>query len=391
MSLKDYELILDNIFKIPRNYQIPNQMQKNTESIINKLYINILNSKERVGNNPICSQGLGPLKNASNYKSIPQQIRDDIDLEDYANNYHKIELKSGRTVDLYMIFETDNKDDGFNAELYEKIMIWLSYLDLIARNDCSKNLTIYLILSSNKKVLPRNRQDEIDRQNANSAFTFSCKKNNEIFIYRAEEVFKVFLHESFHSFGLDFSSMDCDNANRIITNNFEGLDKQCDYRIYESYCEIWAQVINILVIVTRTKRNNHMNKINEYLFYERLWSIFQCAKVLHHYEVSYDDLLNKRNKYTETKTQVFSYYILKAIGMANINEFVNWSNKENSNIMIFTKNQENIKSYCNLLCNLSYCPEFMEDLNIVEKWFLNGKVTKKDVLALQSMRMSISE
>ena len=224
----------------------------------------------------------------------------------------------------------------------------------------------------------------------NSAFTYSCKKNNEIIIYREEEVFKVLLHESFHSLGLDFSTMDCEIANMIITKNFKGLDQECDYRIYESYCEIWAQIINILVIVSRENPDNYMNIINEYLFYEKLWSIFQCGKVLHHCQVEYNDILSGNSKYTEKKTQVFSYYILRSILMVNFNEFIYWSDRNNLDTIEFKKTQENIKSYCNLLCKLSKCQKFEEEINLVEEWFMNGIVTKSDLIPLQSMRMSIS-
>lgn len=163
--------------------------------------------------------------------------------------------------------------------------------------------------------------------------------------YRQEESFKVLVHELMHALGLDFSSMDCDVANNIIINNFKGIERDCDYRIYESYCETWAQIINILIIVSRENVKDYMKKINEYLFYEKLWSIFQCAKVLHHYDISYINILEGNDHYTETKTQVFSYYILRAIAMTNLNEFVCWCCKNNSNIIVFKKNQENIKSF----------------------------------------------
>ena len=263
-------------------------------------------------------------------------------------------------------------------------------MDKLAPINCSKHLTIYLILSPNKLFLPKNCKEEIDKKHVNSAFTFSCQYNNQVFIYRSENAFKVVVHELIHALGLDFSSMDGSLANKIITDNFKGLDKKCDYRVYESYCESWAQIINILILVSREKNGNYMKKINEFLFYEKLWSIFQCGKVLYHYGIQYNKLLNGNDKYTETKTTVFSYYILRAICMANFNEFINLSYKKNSNIIVFKKTQENIKNYCNMLNNLSKCQIFKKELNIVEEWFNNGKFTKIDLIPLQSMRMSIS-
>lgn len=388
--MKDYNKIINKIFEIPRNYKIPNQMKGETEKIINQLYHEILNSEKLNYFKPVIRNGLGSLIHSSNYTSIPIEIREDIEPSKFINESYNVALRSGRLVKLYFIYEADSIKRNFINESYEKIVLWLSCIDRITSMTCSKNLTLYLLLGTNKKVLPRNRNEEIDRQHVNSAFTFSCKENNEIFVYRYEELFKVFVHESFHAFGIDFSSMDCNLANKIVTNNFQGLDKKSDYRIYESYCETWAQIINILVNCLKNKTSNHMNLINEYLFYERLWSVFQCGKVLHHYGLEYDDLFEKEIVYLEKKTNVFSYFILRAIAMNNFNEFINWSDNNNSNIIVFVNNQENVKSYCNLLCKLSKTKKFKEELMLVKEWFMNGNITKRDVIPLKSMRMSIS-
>lgn len=399
----DYRNILNQIFMIPRNYKIPNQIQKKTEEIINELFINVSSNIKQYKTHHYFGEGLGAIENSTNYLDIPQEIREDTYNRKYLHEYYRTILNAGRVVKIYIINDENENDKIFNTELYEKMVSWISYLSSIAPDNCSKTLTIYILLTAKKKILPRNRKHEIDRQNANSAFTFSCKKNNEIFIYRKEEVFKVFIHESFHSFGLDFSMMDCFNANRIITNKFQGLDKDCDYRIYESYCEIWAQIMNIMVIVSKEEiyrkqpaspplfSPDVFNKINEYLFYEKLWSIFQCSKILYHYDIKYDDLFNNKfTEYTEKNTQVFSYYILRAIGIVNFNEFIFWARKENSETMVFEKSDENIINYCNFICDLSRCKMFVEGLTIANKWLTNGKIPVDNLNILKSMRMSIS-
>ena len=49
-------------------------------------------------------------------------------------------------------------------------------------------------------------QKPLVQSHVNSGYTYTCKENNEIVIYREEEWLKVLIHESFHAYGLDFSS-----------------------------------------------------------------------------------------------------------------------------------------------------------------------------------------
>jgi hypothetical protein len=225
------------------------------------------------------------------------------------------------------------------------------------------------------------------RINVNSALTFTCKENNEIFIFRKEEVFKVFIHESFHAFGLDFSVMDQKIANNIIKRTFQMIDYRIDLRIYESYCESWAIIINILFMNLKSK--NKFRKINECLFYEKCWSLFQCSKVLKHYNICYSDLFKlSKNPYTEIETHPFSYYILKAINIFNINDFLSFCDKKNVFLIDFSDYEKDVNEYCEFLVNHSKTIEFVQGLKIIDNWFENGNLTENEIIPLKSMRMS---
>ena len=73
-----------------------------------------------------------------------------------------------------------------------------------ASSECVSKINIVIYLTPFKKVLPDNSIAILDVENANSAVTLACHNPGEIIIYRKEEWFKVFIHETFHSFGLDF-------------------------------------------------------------------------------------------------------------------------------------------------------------------------------------------
>jgi hypothetical protein len=376
---------LKRLFQIPRNFNIPLQLNSKSLKILKKLITN-LSVIQDPDKNILYGEGLGILSQSSNFNIIPLEIRQWKDQTKLFYQLYKFKLISGRNIKLVIIHDMPFNDINHFNEVYNKVHLWLTFLDKISPIKCSKTLSIYLFLSNHSKVLPKLYKDEIDTINANSAFTFSCKENNEIFIFRREEFFKVFIHESFHSFGLDFSSLEQNHANSILKSCFQGLDKHVDYRIYESYCEIWAEIINIVFKVSN--KYDALIKISEHIFYEKLWSIFQCSKILNHYGIKYIDLIMKGNQYTESKTSVFSYYILKSIGMFNINDFFKLCDENNNNLFDFTQNQEIVKKYCYFLCDRSKKTGFISKINRIYYIYKTIHISKKELHHFKSLRMS---
>ncbi|MEY3811249.1 MAG: Chrysochromulina ericina virus [Pseudomonadota bacterium] len=96
-----------------------------------------------------------------------------------------------------------------------------------------------------------------------------CKPSGRVIVYRKEEWFKVFIHETMHNYGLDFSEMDISAANGLLHKMFT---IQKDVKIYESYCEVWARIMNIVFetyfdinsrakFSSRTTRKNFIDNI----------------------------------------------------------------------------------------------------------------------------------
>jgi len=375
---------LKEIFQIPNNFVIPRQFDQNGELLLIELINNISHIKT-IEKTIIHDKGIGIIKYSPSYNYIPTEIKENIEENEFVNQLHEFKLPSGRKVKLHIIYDSLSNYKIIN-ELSDKVILWLSFLDNISSSKCSKRLNIYILRTEHLKLLPK-PNEEIGRSNANSAFTFSCKENNEIFIFRKEESFKVFVHETIHNFGLDFSSLDQKKANLVLKSCFQGLDKSVDYKIYESYCEIWAQLINIIF---KVKNQRHAySKVSEYIFYEKLWSIFQCSKILNHYKITYVNLFKDTNIYTERKTSIFSYYVLKTIGLININHFLNYCRSENNHILDFNQNQEQIVKYCNLLCDNSNNLELKSYLSKMHFFFKTNKNTKKYIVPLITLRMSL--
>lgn len=316
-----------------------------------------------------------------------------------------------RTFNIYIIKPCDNDNDDNKKKMYHlidkmihKIYVWLFVCNHYANSECSPIINIYIYLTNHKKILPSfhnslhgSYQLEIDRHNANTAFTLACPHSkNEIYIYRFEEWFKVLIHESFHCFGLDFARMSQEMVHKKM---FSIFPINYDLRFYETYCEMWAEIINIIFISVNSYSSNetkiNMNKliktIENHLYLEQMFSLFQCAKVLNFYGLTYRDILQKSNKiqYKE-KTSVFSYYILKSIVMFYYNDFIEWCYIHNNKSLEFTKTQNNINQFFEFIKTRYNSDEYINSISIFENWFSNQN-QNNNTFILNTLRMSISE
>ena len=329
------------------------------------------------------------------FQSIPIQIQTIIKKNRYLSKLVSYSLLSGREICIY-IFHKINEEETFIKELCNKIYIWLSFLDKYANGNCSMTLNIYIFLTENEKKLTA-EEPVIEPINANTAFTYSCQKNNEICVYRKEECFKVFIHETFHSFGLDFSSMSQILANRIISSTFRITNKTIDFKIYESYCETWAQIINIIFMLytydkIEAKQENYerwKKRCKLYLTYENLWSVFQANKVMNHYGIREDLLSSNEISYEEKNTSPFSYYILKSYLINNIDDFILWSGKNNKNTIFFNNNKKNIEKYSHFVCESSHNVIHSVLLQECQSFILKNGKKKEWKKFMTSLRMSL--
>jgi hypothetical protein len=291
-----------------------------------------------------------------------------------------------------------------------------------------------------------------------------CQPSGRVIVYRKEEWFKVFIHETMHNYGLDFSEMDINGANALLHKMFT---IQKNVKLYESYCEIWARIMNIVFetyfdinsrakFSSRTTRKNFIDnlKLNEnkggeygassssstselnevsiknaqnrrkfirhfynYLQYESLFSLFQNIKILNYMGLDYNIITNCTDsnyivakKLYKEETNAFAYYVIVSILLSNFNNFILWCIDNNTNIIQFNKNKNNITSFVQFIyknykrselmnivmdleirlesmdTNLTSEPQNMYD-NDTNNDTNNG--TSKDNEMLKTMRMTI--
>ena len=310
------------------------------------------------------------LRNCPMYFHIPNKIRQEIESKTTSQLSFETTLLRGRKVEIYIASSGSSKPD---YEIYIKNMIaWLNYISEFASPKCAQTLKIYLLLTDAKKTIPEMDEDIIDRIHANTAFTTSCSKENTICIFRREEWFKVFIHETFHCFGLDFSALNADESNRHILSHFPTVDPKTDIRLYETFCEMWAEIFHLMFCLFVSK-DGRCSQFSETRFQtalqkEQVFSIYQSNKVLRHAvaELRYEELFasDHDKKYRE-KTQAFSYYVLKSALLWNIDAFIRWCVKyagpENHPLQF---NPQRVAEYCDLVVGLSKQKSYMK---IVER------------------------
>jgi len=99
-----------------------------------------------------------------------------------------------------------------------------------------------------------------------------------------------------------------------------GLMSSNYINVFESYTEIVAGIMNVMLFCIENNKDNLYDLLN----IERNWSLFQAAGVLKvsGYE-DIEDFLGNKDKLIQ-KTNVFSYYILRSAHMYSIEKYLEW-------------------------------------------------------------------
>ena len=235
-----------------------------------------------------------------NAKSFPQNVRNHIDEFMMYEICYSFSLHD-RNINVYFILENDDlemKIEKYNKYI-ESIATWLYIINKYASKECVKKMNIYLYLTSLEKNLPTSNIHILNETHVNTAFTTTCPIDSEIVVFRKEEWFKVFIHESIHNFGLDFSMMNNEILNKCIKNIYK---VNSFINAFEAYTEFWAEIMNAVFCSFYATENNDINDFLSncefYINFERTYSIFQLVKTLDFMGLQYKDL------YSNTKHSI---------------------------------------------------------------------------------------
>ena len=337
--------------------------------------------------------------------SFPKEIRDHI------NDHSMMDLKYtfslfDRTIHFQFVVEDSNIE--LHLDLYNRhvkmMLIWMYILNQYSSQSCAKSITVYLYFTRLLKRLPDSKIDILGSAHVNTAFTTTCPSISEIVIFRKEEWFKVFMHETFHNFALDFSDMNNEVCHEKIKAIFP---VKSEINLFEAYAEFWAEIMNVCFcsyeeIKDKTDIASFLSHCEALINFERTYGFFQMVKTLHFMGLKYKNLYTKtdqdailrENLYKED-TSILAYYVIKLILLCNYQDFLQWCSKHNTSLLQFKKTTKNQMEFCQFiekryqgktLLNGVHCAEqFLYDL-------LNNKNSKRHVdFLLRNMRMTICE
>lgn len=316
-----------------------------------------------------------------------------------------------RSIHILFIVEDNNIElhiEKYN-EYVDKMLMWLFIIDSYASRKCAKELTIYIYHTQLTKLLPTSNIHILNENNVNTAFTMTCPKISEIVVFRREEWFKVFLHETFHNFGLDFSDMN----NQLCTSKMLSIfPVKSEVNLYEAYSEFWAKIMNVLFcsyIHTKNKKDmeEFLTNTEFFIHFERMYCFFQAVKVLHFMGLKYNDLYeknqyskNSRNTLYKEQTNVLAYYIITLVLLNNYQSFLQWCETNNTSLLQFKKTITNQQSLCKFIETKHKTKHLLDGIQCTEKLFsmLNHtKFSKKHSqpneinYLLHNLRMSVCE
>lgn len=349
-------------------------------------------------------QEIIPKTNLLTSKFVPKEMKNYIDNEALFYIKNSIKIRK-RDVKIYFVFYDEgdlNNLDKYNAKLHY-MLLWLNIATKVSSIRCSKTLNIYIYLTPFKKEIPISHFEVIGPRHSNSGLTTTCSVYNEICIYRKEEFLKIFIHETFHSLGLDFSAI---NESQYLPKVKKIFPLNIKFNLYEAYSEFWASIFNNALLAYSTLEKNKIKKdkfkhFKNFLHLsnnlERIFSLYQINKLLYFFNIDYqnfyedDKLSNYVRQYIyKEKTNVFSYYIVKGILMYNYIDFLIWCNQTNLIFFKFDKHQGNIRSFINFIKSTYKNREFLEDLKKMNLLNLQTKHPSVEYID-KTLRMTVME
>lgn len=204
-------------------------------------------------------------------------------------------------------------------------------------------------------------------------------------IWRKEELYKVLIHELLH-----VSRIECDDL-KIIDKKLHQLfniSKSHPILLSEAYVETLATIINCLIISCEMyKENDKIIKMTKYLLCcEISFGIYQTQKIIKFFGfTNMSDFLTKSNKYINQKSNVFSYYIIKASLLFRLPDFLTFINHQ----IKFPSRISKIHAFSDMIIRSLYKKNFIISVdNCIESYSLSMRMTVAELKWFKDMSIN---
>jgi hypothetical protein len=410
-------------FFVEHNCLLPLKQTSKTDTILKKLYNDIKSGvsyvseiKSKMGDSfyklkvdHITNIGQIPKPSTFPPNAFPPEVRRHIDENSIGLLKYNFNLFD-RNINIIFLTEdgcVENLIEEYNNYV-TNMLVWLYIVDIYSSKKCASQLKIFVYHTSLLKNLPGSNIEILNENNVNTAFTRTCPSDSEIVVFRKEEWFKVFMHETFHNFGLDFSGFT--SLQSLMACNEKILEifpVNSEVNLFESYTEFWARIMNALFcsFINTTDKNNvdeFLSNAEFFINFERIFAFFQMVKVLDFMGLTYKDIYKKnvisenmRKTMYKEDTNVLSYYVITLILLNNYQDFILWCNINNIEILNFKKTAKNLDEFCKFIEKKYKTKNILEGVECTEKLLYRVKKStrkQKDMLyLLKNLRMTICE
>lgn len=347
-----YEASLSSII---RDLDIENDMDLSKKTIM-RFWKMIDVAYKRTVEEQICSSATIKQRDTSTYiprgHYIPHSISQYIDTMLLEVVVHTCKIGKLRITIHYGQFRGHKKSLAHIKRIVTLISSWFLICCSHALPECQNNLSLFIYPTPATKELPRSRASVLGPDDINSGFSHVCVNDGRFCIFREEELFKVFIHESLHAFGLGIMG----SEEKFLSKEI-GHILSIDSRIMpdESYVETWARIMNVMFsCYSKTrKEKDFVQYVHFSLAIEREFSFLQAKKVLAFNNLTLENCLDKESSIAKQlyreNTPVFSYYVIVAALMDNMQAFVDWCQYNNKLLFQYKNTRENSKRFFQLV------------------------------------------
>jgi hypothetical protein len=281
----------------------------------------------------------------------------------------------------------------------------------MSNKDCSeKSLNVYFYMTPFKKERPARGATGDDAIlsaiHVNTGLTRNCETHGEIVVYRTEEWFKVFVHESMHNFNMDFIDQDLRAANTQLRRTF--CIPHDDVLLFETYTETWARIINTMLNTYfqedgRMKQTQFIRTVREKIAHNTLFYAYQIVKVLEIMKLKYGNITIQsaenteicRRRYAE-ETNVYAYYILGGVLSIYAVPFISWCCENNRggkdgriSAIRFSRQPGVLPKLMDFISHLARDPVILSMIAFIEKATAAGTTAGATTTSMKTMRMTM--
>jgi hypothetical protein len=292
-------------------------------------------------------------------------------------------LDNSTFTDYYVEFKI--KEVKYHIHIYSQTKIninkYIHFIKLIL-NVCSQHATTrYNVFTFNIILTDYNKSQPsipVEPDTINSGMTEFPSiphpdDHKQILIFRKEEWFKVFIHECFHLFCLDFAGNETE-----YKHLFQPLfNIKSDFLFFEALCEFWARTINIAIISYATKKYilyeefKALMEIN--LQVEKIYSLLQMKYILGNMGFTYGSLMDKSRTipYSEN-TNLFCYYVLTPVLLFHYEQTMSWFIEHNQTLLQFKRDKHHISLFFQYIKSIYNNPKLLSMIDALSQYELTN-------------------